>query len=106
MSEIARLRVTFHIPGKYVMETIRDDDGSEADYPRWIPGVDHAAGKWFKVSRFGKACGIYGIEDGIPVAMCYRELRPATDEMIGEAEILVIPTILLEVKRAEEERHE
>ena len=98
---IAKLRRPFHIPGKYVLLKALDDDGREYDYPSWIPGVDHDVGEWFNVQRRGKACGIYGIEDGTPVALCYRELKPITDDTIGEAEILAIPMSLLEIREDE-----
>jgi len=94
--QTARLCVDFHIPGQYVLIEGIDDDGSTYSFPKWYPGTEHVAGEVFNVHRIGKACGIYGIGDGIEVAMCYRELHPPTDEMIGEAEIVAIPTAFLD----------
>jgi hypothetical protein len=93
--QTARLCTDFHVPGQYVLIEGIDDDGSTYSFPRWFPGVEHVRGEWFNVHRIGKACGIHGIGDGIEVAMCYRELKPVTDDMIGEAEIVAIPTAFL-----------
>lgn len=100
MATKAKLRVPFHIPGKYIMEKVRDDDGSEVDFPRWMPGTNHAAGECFDVIRTGRADGVYGIADGMPVAICYRELRPAAEDLIGESEVLIIPLCLLDIPAA------
>lgn len=93
---MVKLRCDFHVGGHYSEVKEEEADGSTWYWLHWSPGFTVPKGTEFRVhGEHRQASGIPGLQDGIVARTCFREIKPATDTMVAESEMLLVPAYFL-----------
>jgi len=94
----ATLKSDFTIPRHMVRYPVTLDDGGVIEMVAWVPALTVPKDTKVEVGQRGVAdSGIHGVTPGESVSVCVWVTREQTADTIGLAEVLAIPSRLLEL---------